>query len=133
MAIDLNAVPGMPHATAAQAEFDQHRIDHHRAMDEAAAAEKQQYDKILRALSLYAPMKSACTTAQQTALGTRVGTKAAEQWTANLSKTAAILTGLADSMGTDLATLCTAIQAASLPPEFTAARTKIANATATDA
>lgn len=133
MAIDLNAVPGTPYASSEQKLFDGERQSHEKAMDAAATAEVSQYNQILRALQLYAGMKGRCTTQQQTDLGVLVGTKAGEQWTTNLSYTAAILTGLADSMGTDLATLCTAVQAASLPAEFTSVRVAIASAVATDA
>lgn len=128
MAVNLNHVPGTPHATIAQKTFDQARVDHDLAMDNSASYEAEQYNQVLRSLHLYAMMKAACDSDQKTDLGILVGTKATEQWATSIQKTAAILTGLADAQGKTIAQLCEEIQAASLPNEFQSARVAIATA-----
>lgn len=128
MAINLNHVPGTPHATITQKAFDQARVDHDQTMDTASLYENEQYNQVLRSLQLYAIMKAECNTEQKTELGLLVGTKATEQWAVSIQKTAAILTGLADAQGKTFEQLLTELSEASLPTEFQAARVAIATA-----
>lgn len=134
MSVSLSHVPGTPYASDDQVAFDTARKSHEQAMNASNDAELRQYDNVLRSLQLYGKdLKPKLTTAEQTELGIAVGTKSAVRWAANKSKTKAILTGIADSMGMTLEQLLADLSSASTPPEFDAARLAIANAQPTDA
>lgn len=133
MTVSLN--PPLSHKTAAQDAFDAARQSHQRAMDQADAAEVTQYTEILRALQLYGQsIKPALSDAhasegdQRTAFGLLVATRATEKWATRKSQTAAILQGLADSMGVTRESLCEELKTVGLPAEFNQARIDIANA-----
>lgn len=133
MAVSLT--PPISHKTAAQQEFDDARVSHDKAMDAADVAEVQQYQQTLRAVQLYGqsilPALSATHETegdQRTTFGLLVAVRATEKWAVRKSQTAAILQGLADSMGVTRAALCEELKTVEPPAEFESARATIAGA-----
>lgn len=128
MAIDINAHPGNPHASKAQKAFDENRVSHGQAMDAAAQAESQQYQQVVRMLTLFRDLKAACDADQKTALGLLVGGKAVEQWNDAKAMTAAILQATADAMGVTRQAVLDELATQELPAAINTLRSEIASA-----
>lgn len=133
--MSVSLLPQISHKTAAQDAFDEARLSHQRAMDAADAAEVTQYNEILRALQIYGQVLKPALSAthpvegdQRTTFATMVGVRSAEKWALRKAQTAAIVQGLADSMGVTRSALCDELSALELPSEFETARATIAGA-----
>lgn len=124
--IDVNAISGAPYETTEQAEYNDTRRDHEQGMKNASQLEVGQYNELLRVLRLFRGMLGFTTLEQRAELGAKIGAKSYEQWQLNKGKTAAILTILADSMGTTLEAMCDELKTVEVPAEVQAERAAIA-------